>query len=109
MKNIRFLKHRAERKNTTEYAVFFEHEGMFARLDWELSDIAEVDPEHVGDLMLQQLELDMADTALVTDILRKNAEDVGKPSRLEMLLDSGWVEQEALEFKKKAVGRFGSE
>lgn len=107
MKNIRFLSRHVEKKNSTEYAVFFEHEGMYARLDWELADTADVDPEHISDLMLIQMEADLADDILVAEIRASNEKSKGSESALSRYLKSGYEEQEVPEFKAKAIARFG--
>jgi len=113
MRNIRYLSKHFDKKQTTHYAVFFEHDGISARLDWELADDTDgsIKPGLVDELMLKQLEADLEDEVLVEEIRAHNAEgdnDKGA-ARLQMYLDDGYIEHDVPEFKAKAVEKFGSE
>ena len=111
MRNIRFLSKTYIKKDTTSYAVFFDHGDVYARLDWELDGFHDnVSPELVGNLMLQQLENDLNDEATLDAIRRDNKADATeKGKRIQMYLDDGWIEFDVPEFKAKAVEKFGSE
>jgi hypothetical protein len=104
MKNIRFLTQHIAKKQSTEYAVFFEHDGLYARLDWELADSA--DSSVANDLMLNQIFSDLNDEETIEEIRESNRRNKNG-SRLERMLEDGYVEQDAYEFKAKAIERFG--
>ena len=111
MKNIRFLTSDAM-PGFRKYHVFFEHDGVKARLDWELSK--ELYPEdgsfddleaHVAKLMVDQLAFDIEDDVLMDEIREQNKTSEG--SMLQEFLNNGYEEQDAEEFKRLAVERFG--
>lgn len=109
MKNVRLLTRRVEAKKSTETAVFFEHDGIFARLDWEVGDIAEdIDPSFHYSLMADQLKNDLDDQELVDSIRAKQVAEPPIPNgAVNKFLLAGYVEQDATELEQVLVGRFG--
>lgn len=108
MKNIRFLKQHVDKLETTEFAVFFEHDGFFARLDWSIHDSADVTDDHIQDLMLEQMANDLADDWVIENIRERNAKSTTETDEsVQRFLNDGFVEEAATEFKLKAIERFG--
>lgn len=110
MKNIRFLKYRSEAFEATKYAVFFEHDGFSARLDWSIDDSVDVTEDQIQNLMLEQMALDLATDWLIEDIKSKQSDESHNVDKnVQRFLNDGFVEEDALEFKVRAMARFGNE
>lgn len=116
MKNIRFLTKDQPKKGTKDYHVFFEHNGVKLRLDWELSqqvlDESSLKGEdfndHIAKLMLEQLRYDLEDDVLMDEIRAKNTPG-SNDDTVQEWLDAGYQEEDAVEFKRLAQEKFGSE
>jgi uncharacterized protein (DUF2342 family) len=106
MRNIRYLSRYQPYKRSTEYAVFFEHDGIYARLDWELSDSVNLS-DKIDDLMIMQIEVDFNDEELINDIKEKQSAAPPTGEAINQRLEDGFVENDAAEFKQKAIERFG--
>lgn len=108
MKNVKLLTRHVQGKRTTEYAVFFEHDGVFLRLDWELSDDAAEIESHVYSLMAEQAVLDLSDGQLINEIrLRQNEYPANQGKSVQRFLDGGYKEQDASELEKLLVDKLG--
>lgn len=88
MNNARVLSKHQPRKETTEYTVFFDHNGFSYRLDWELADSAEVEEQFIASLMRDQIEADLADEERVREISTTPA---GTGTKYDEYLAEGWT------------------
>lgn len=107
MKNIRFLRQRIDWAERTDFAVFFEHDGFPARLDWSISDAANITLEQMEVLMLEQMALDLATDWLIEEIRSQQTGNMDES--VQRFLDDGFVEQDAVEFKARALALFGDQ
>jgi len=87
LENVRILKNHVDRKQSTEYAVFFDMNGFAYRLDWELADSADVDPQHIASLMKMQIDADFQDQDYADSISTSPA---GSSNKYHEYLADGW-------------------
>lgn len=110
MRNIRFLKQRVDILEATQYAVFFEHDGFSARLDWSIDDSVGATDDQIQSLMLEQMAIDLATDWVIEDIKSKQSDEKHNLDKnVQRFLNDGFVEEDATLFKLRATARFGNE
>lgn len=108
MKNVKLLTRHVQSKRTTEMAVFFDHNDVFLRLDWEWLDDLDIPQSEVYLLMSKQIGNDIGDTELVDEIKLRQREYPPIPGEaVQKFLDNGFKEQDATELEEILVEKFG--